>query len=119
MSEQTIDDQIRVMQAYAAGKSVACRKRDGDDDWETMVPRWNWAQFDYKVVEGDIGKLVGKVLVSKRTSVVCVVVAVDKRLRIASLGKAEHNKTLDELDKDYTMEDGTGVSEFLLKEEGG
>lgn len=47
----TIEEMIKVMQAYSEGKTIQCKEvNDNDyDAWYVCNPAWDWANYDYRV----------------------------------------------------------------------
>lgn len=43
------EEQIAVMQAFVAGKTIEHRYGRGDEWSELGCPTWNWAVYDYRV----------------------------------------------------------------------
>lgn len=45
-----LEEQIAVMQAFAAGKKIECIRRGSAQSWwEISRPIWNWAGYNYRV----------------------------------------------------------------------
>lgn len=50
---KTIQEQIAVMQHFAAGGQVEFKRIDGDAWMSSLGAAWNWISFDYRIAEID------------------------------------------------------------------
>ena len=113
-----IDNQIKVMQAYKAGKTIESTPNNNDYWAVNLDPKWNWVHIKYRVKEEpelvpfsyeDAELLIGKVLKHKHSADYVVVTRVSKPL--VSLNG--FNSYYEELLDDFTFLDGSPCGKFV------
>lgn len=95
-----IQDQIKVMQAFAQGESIEIYDNFSQKWLEHPAPTWDWNNHEYRVQPKKENilhnhtpeTLLGKIAIFKNDNLSCLIVSADSELRMIGVGTFTYSR---------------------------